>query len=107
MTSLIDIRNYTKKFEEYPEELVSFSKENNLSLIPLTSMRGQALALMSQPEIRGQKHIGREEANNFFKNIIMETNDAIQQFNKTTGIKRIKMRGYYCLEYPLNVILQI
>ena len=41
MTSLIDIRNYTKKFEEYPEELVSFSKENNLSLIPLTSMRGQ------------------------------------------------------------------
>lgn len=102
MTSLIDIRNYTKKFEEYPEELVSFSKENNLSLIPLTSMRGQALALMSQPEIRGQKHIGREEANNFFKNIGMETNDAIQQFNKTTGIKRIKMRGYYCLEYPFK-----
>lgn len=102
MSSLIDIRNYTKKFEEYPEELVSFSKENNLSLIPLTSMRGQALALMSQPEIRGQKHIGREEANNFFKNIGMETNDAIQQFNKTTGIKRIKMRGYYCLEYPFK-----
>ena len=102
MTSLIDIRNYTKKFEEYPEELVSFSKENNLSLIPLTSMRGQALALMSQPEIRGQKHIGREEANKFFENIGMETNDAIQQFNKTTGIKRIKMRGYYCLEYPFK-----
>lgn len=102
MTSLIDIRNYTKKFQEYPEELISFSKENNLSLIPLTSMRGQALALMSQPEIRGQKHIGREEANKFFENIGMETNDAIQQFNKTTGIKRIKMRGYYCLEYPFK-----
>ena len=58
---------------------------------------------MSQPEIRGQKHIGREEANNFFKNIGMETNDAIQQFNKTTGIKRIKMRGYYCLEYPFKM----
>lgn len=102
MTTLIDISNYTKKFEEYPEELVSFSKENNLSLIPLTSMRGQALALMSQPEIRGQKHIGREEANKFFENIGMNTNDAIQQFNKTTGIKRIKMRGYYCLKYPFE-----
>lgn len=102
MTSLIDIGNYTKKFEEYPKELISFSIENNLSLIPLTSMRGQALALMSQPEIRGQKHIGREEANKFFKNIGMDTNDAIQQFNKTTGIKRIKMRGYYCLEYPFK-----
>lgn len=102
MTTLINISNYTKKFQEYPEELVSFSKENNLSLIPLTSMRGQALALMSQPEIRGQKHIGREEANIFFKNIGMDTNDAIQQFNKTTGIKRIKMRGYYCLEYPFK-----
>lgn len=102
MTSLIDIGNYTKKFEEYPKELISFSIENNLSLIPLTSMRGQALALMSQLEIRGQKHIGREEANKFFKNIGMDTNDAIQQFNKTTGIKRIKMRGYYCLEYPFK-----
>ena len=66
MTSLINISNYTKKFQEYPEDLITFSKENNLSLIPLTSMRGQALALMSQPEIRGQKHIGREEANKFF-----------------------------------------
>lgn len=102
MTSLIDISNYTKKFEEYPEDLITFSKENNLPLIPLTSMRGQALALMSQPEIRGQKYISREEANKFFENIGMTTNDAIQQFNKTTGIKRIKMRGNYCLEYPFK-----
>lgn len=100
MTTLINIDNYTKKFEEYPEDLISFSLENNLSLIPLKSMRGQALALMSQPEIRGKQHIGREEANKFFKNINMETNDAIQQFNKTTGIKRMRMRGNYCLKYP-------
>tara|TARA_B110000444_G_scaffold86102_1_gene81387 strand:+ start:1017 stop:1721 length:705 start_codon:yes stop_codon:yes gene_type:complete len=102
MTTLINIDNYTKKFEEYHEELISFSNENNLSLIPLKSMRGQALALMSQPEIRGKQHIGREEANKFFKNIEMDTSDAIQQFNKTTGIKRIKMRGNYCLEYPFK-----
>jgi len=102
MTSLINIDNYTKKFEEYPDDLISFSNENNLELIPLKSMRGQALALMSQPEIRGKQHIGREEANKFFKNIDMDTSDAIQQFNKTTGIKRIKMRGYYCLEFPFK-----
>jgi hypothetical protein len=65
-------------------------------------MRGQALALMSQPEIRGQKHIGRDEAVNYFKNIGMETKDAIQQFNKATGLKRMKMRGNYCLQYPFD-----
>ena len=65
-------------------------------------MRGQALALMSQPEVRGQKHIGRAEAVKFFQNIGMETTDAIQQFNKATGVKRMKMRGFYCLQYPFE-----
>ena len=103
MTSLINIDNYNEKFKEYHEDIIEFSKKNNLTLISLTSMRGQALALMSQPEIRGCKHIGRDEAVKFFKNIGMDTNDAIQQFNKTTGIKRMKLRrGYYCLEYPFN-----
>lgn len=99
-TTLIDIDDYITKFEAYPSDLVAFAEENNLKLIPLTSMRGQALALMSQPEVRGQKHLGREEAVKFFDNIGMETTDAIQQFNKTTGLKRMKMRGNYCLQYP-------
>jgi hypothetical protein len=93
-TTLINIDTYTKKFEVYPSDLLVFAKEHNLTLLPLTSMRGQALALMSQPEVRGQKHLGRDEAVKFFKNIGMETTDAIQQFNKATGLKRHKMRGY-------------
>jgi hypothetical protein len=101
-TTLINIDTYTKKFEVYPSDLPVFAKEHNLTLLPLTSMRGQALALMSQPEVRGQKHIGRDEAVKFFKNIGMETTDAIQQFNKATGLKRHKMRGYYCLQYPFE-----
>jgi hypothetical protein len=101
-TTLINIDSYTKKFEAYPADLVDFAKENNLSLLPLSSMRGQALALMSQPEVRGQKHLGRDEAVKFFKNIGMETSDAIQQFNKALGLKRLKMRGYYCLQYPFE-----
>ena len=103
MTTIINIDYYNEKFQEYHQDIVTFSKENNLTLIPLTSMRGQALALMSQPEIRGQKHIRRSEAVKFFKNINMDTSDAIQQFNKTTGVKRMKIgKGNYCLEYPFN-----
>jgi len=101
-TTLINIDNYTKKFEAYPSDLVVFEKGNNLQLPPLTSMRGQALALMSQAEVRGQKHIDRKQAVKFFKNIGMETTDAIQQFNKATGLKRLKMRGNYCLQYPFE-----
>lgn len=102
MTTFINIDNYTRAFDAYPSDLVEFAKENNLKLIPLESMRGQALALMSQPEVRGQKHIGREEAVKFFKNIGRETTDAIQQFNKATGLKRLKGRGIYCLQYPFE-----
>lgn len=52
-TTLINIDNYNNKFEEYPSDLIVFAKEKNLTLLPLKSMRGQVLALMSQPEVRG------------------------------------------------------
>lgn len=102
MTTLINIASYTKKFEVFPSDLLVFAKQNNIPLLPLTSMRGQALALMAQPEVRGQKHIGRDETMKFFQNIGMETTDSIQQFNKSTGLKRMPMRGNYCLAYPFE-----
>ena len=103
MTTLINIHTYTKKFDAYPPDLVAFAKENSIQLLSLSSMRGQALALMSQPEIKGQKYLGREEAVQFFKNIGMETQDAIQQFNKAFGLKKMKIkRGFYCLQYPFE-----
>lgn len=103
-TTLINIDMYTKKFEAYPDDLLIFAKENNLQMLSLDSMRGQALALMAQPEVRGQKHIGRNEAEKFFENIGFKTTDAIQQFNKATGLKRLKIkRGYYCLQYPYEL----
>jgi hypothetical protein len=101
-TTLIDIDNYTKKFEEYPSDFVEFAEEHEIPLLALTSMKGQALALMAQPEVRGQKHLGRLETEKFFKNIGMETDDAIQQFNKSTGFKRLKITGKYCLQYPFE-----
>jgi hypothetical protein len=99
-TTLINIDNYTKKFEEYPSDLVVFASLNNLKLNPLTSLKGQALALMSQPEVRGTKHISRTEAVKFFLNIGMETADAIQQFNKPFGLTKMNIRSCYCLQYP-------
>ena len=101
-TNIINIGLYTKVFAEYPPDLITFAESNNISLIPLKSMRGQALALMSQPEVRGQKHIGRDEAVEFFRSIQRGTKDAIQQFNKTTGFKRMNIRGCYCLQYPFE-----
>lgn len=103
-TTLLNVDLYTKKFEEYPSDLVVFAKEHNLlKVIPkITSKKGQALALMAQPEVRGQKHLGRDEAVKFFQNIGMQTTDAIQQFNKATGLKRLTMRSCYCLQYPFE-----
>ena len=101
-TTLINIDTYNTKFEVYPPDLILFAEENNLKLPGLITMRGQALALMSQVEVRGQKHIGRDEAVKFFNNIGMETKDAIQQFNKATGLKRLKMKGNYCIQYPFE-----
>lgn len=96
------INNYTTKFDAYPPELTSFAEENNIQLPLLTTMRGQALALMAQPEIRGKPYLRRQEADAFFTNIGMETKDAIQQFNKATGVKRIAKKGVYSLAYPFE-----
>jgi len=101
-TTPIDISVYTKRFEEYPSDFLKFAEEKNIPLPPLTTMRGQALALMAQPEVRGQKHITRDEADKFCQQLGMETKDSIQQFNKATGFKRLNMKGKYCLQYPFE-----
>jgi hypothetical protein len=98
----ICIEAYANRFEQYPTDLLEFAKSANVALMSLESMRGQALALMAQPEVRGQLFVGREEATKFFKAIGMETKDAIQHFNKATGLVRIKKKGLYCLKYPFE-----
>ena len=101
MTSLLSIDAYTTKFDAYPADLVAFAAENGVKLPAVSSLRGQALALLSQPDVRGTKHIGPAEAVAFFKAIGMETRDAIQPFNKATGIKRMDLKkGLYCIAYP-------
>jgi hypothetical protein len=100
--SRLDVSDYTEPFDKYPADLVEFAAMHNIKLLPLSSMRGQALALMAQPGVRSELYIDRDGAVEFFENIGMETKDAIQQFNKAFGLKRIKMRGAYCLKFPFE-----
>ncbi len=105
MTTLIDITKYKTKFEAYPADFESECKKNKIKLPGIDSLAGQAYALMAQPEIRGQKHLGREETDVFFKNIGIPTTDSIQPFNKTSqyGLVRLNLKkGYYCLAYPFE-----
>lgn len=103
MTTLIDISKYTEKFTEYPGELVQCCTENGVKLPSIDSLKGQAYALMSQPDVRGQKHLTRKETDAFFSQLKMECDDSIQPFNKTLGLK-VNKRKYY-LFYPFEVDL--
>lgn len=102
MVTRIDIDLYKSKFDDYPNDLVEFAKKIDVVLPTLSSMRGQALALMAQPDVRGLKFVDRDQASTFLQKIGFNTKDAIQQFNKATGIMRLKMRGKYCLQFPFQ-----
>ena len=102
MTTPVNIDLYPTKFEAYPPDLAAFATEHKLKLPGLTSLKGQALALLSQPEVRGQHHVSREQATKFFQNLGMTTPDSIQPFNKGFGLKEIKVKGKICLAYPFE-----
>lgn len=99
----IDITAYSARFADYPADLKEFCASNSVKLPGIDSNRGQAIALMAQPENRGTRHADRTIANDFFKAIGSDTDDAIQAFNKAMGLTRAKCkRGQYCLAYPFE-----
>ena len=88
----------------YPEELVSFAEDVKISLPKISSVGGQALAYLSQPENRGgNKFITPQETANFFTELGIKTRDSIQPFNKPWG-NRLQLvdtkPGLYSLKYP-------
>ena len=98
------ITNYATKFTSYPVELLTICETNNVRLPKIDSLRGQSIALMTQPEVRGKYYVTREDTAIFFKQIGMPTNDSIQPFNKDIGLKKKNMKGKYCVEYPFEVV---
>jgi len=99
MMQRINIGEYTTKFTEYPQDLTEFCKDK-VKLPKLDALRGQAIALMAQPENRGARYLTREDTAQFFIQIGVPTDDSIQPFNKDFGLKKITGKGKYCLEYP-------
>lgn len=101
MTTRLCVDTY-RRFAEYPADLLLFATQHALTLPSLTAKRGQALALLAQPEIRGQQYVDREGAEIFLRTIGEDSQDAIQAFNKATGLKRMPMKGRYCLQFPFE-----
>ena len=102
MAKPIEITKYTTKFLAYPADLLAVC-EGKLALPGVTTLRGQAIALMAQPEVRGQLYLTRDDTAKFFQQIGCETRDSIQPFNKEFGLVREKMHGRYCLKYPFVI----
>ena len=96
----VNVKNFPRKFTQYPKELTQFCGINKVDLPGIDTLRGQAIAIMSQPGVRGEKYMSRKECTEFFDQIGMSTKDSIQPFNKAIGLKTVGARGQYTLAYP-------
>jgi hypothetical protein len=88
----------------YTEDLISFAEDVKINLPKISSVGGQALAFLSQPENRsGGKFITPQETADFFTKLGIKTRDSIQPFNKPWG-NRLQLvdakPGLYSLKYP-------
>lgn len=97
----IDVNNYTVAFDKYSDDFQQFVKEYKLKPPTISRASGQGIALLTCQENRG-KYALREDLEAFFRNIGMETKDAIQTVNKCEqwGLKRASIKGKYAIPYP-------
>ena len=89
---------------EYPDDLVAFAEHANIRLPGVSTVGGQALAFLAQPENRGGSHFATpSETTEFFRRVGLSTRDSIQPFNKPCG-NRLQLvdakPGLYSLKYP-------
>jgi hypothetical protein len=87
---MVFLDSYKKKFDSYPNDILEFAKQNQITLPKISTLKGQALCLMSQNEIKGKIHITPEQATLFFKNVGIKSRDAIQAFRYDTYCKKKK-----------------
>lgn len=98
----IDISKFLgRRWDHYHEDvpLILVKKFN------IDTHKGMALALMTQPDVRGQVYLVREDAERYLKSIGVSSADAIQAFNKIKELKKVPglERGKYCVQYPFVV----
>ena len=96
-------------YTSYPEEIHLHYEQHGKNVPYISSKQGQALAWLSQPNMRGGVGwVTRESADKFFKDIGLKSGDPIQPFNKpggsTPGLKldKSKGNGFYSLKYPFE-----
>jgi len=88
----------------YAPELCELYDKHGLKLPSIKTAQGAALALLSQPNMRGGKDwVDREAAEKFFREHGISSRDAIQPFNKPGGqslLDKIDVKGKYSLKFP-------
>lgn len=92
---------------EYPGDLITFAAQSSIRLPSISTVGGQALAFLAQPENRGgSRFVTPCETIEFFKKIGLNTRDSIQPFNKPCG-NRLQLigakPGLYSLKYPYEI----
>lgn len=91
----------------YPQELLTFAEDVSIKLPKISTVGGQALAFLAQPENRGgNRFITPDETVEFFQKLNLKTRDSIQPFNKvcSSKLKLVDAKpGLYSLEYPFTL----
>lgn len=91
-----------KKYITYSDEFLSFCKDKKIKIPNINSIKGQIIALMTNPDNRN-KFIDRELLDKFINIIGLSSKDVIQAINKTDqwGLKSEKIkRKYYAIPFP-------
>lgn len=103
----INISKIEKPFEDYPNEFYDWCKTNNITKFPnikknKLSAGAQGLALLLHNK---NQYVKRDDLNEFFKKIEIETRDSIQSVNKTEqwGLKRGESFKKYWIPHPYQL----
>ena len=102
---LIDITKFGK-FTVYDKEIVDFCNEKGIKIPKIETLRGQFLALMTDPQNHG-KFANRTMMNDWIQSIGMSSLDVVQAINKTNqwGLKNLTLeKKWYSISYPFEYV---
>lgn len=103
----ISINKIEKPFDDYPKEFYEWCQANKITKYPnikknKLSAGAQGLALLLHNK---NQYVRRDDLNDFFKKLDIETKDSIQSVNKTEqwGLKRGDSSKKYWIPYPYQL----
>jgi hypothetical protein len=103
----ISINKIEKPYEDYPKEFYDWCKINNITKFPnikknKLSAGAQGLALLLHNK---NQYVKRDDLNEFFNKLEIDTRDSIQSVNKTEqwGLKRGESSKKYWIPHPYQL----